>query len=140
MRMHADQVEVPDELVRRLLDSQFPHWRHLGLRRQPPMGTDHQLFRLGEDLLVRMPIYPASDGQAHTDAAWLPRLAPHLPVSVPVPVAVGLPDPTYPFSWSVVRGWRGRTRTRGTWTLKVSPGSLPWSWGRCSAWTRPGGR
>jgi aminoglycoside phosphotransferase (APT) family kinase protein len=102
MWMHTDQVEVPDELVRWLLDSQFAHWRDLPLRRLPPMGTDHQLFRLGEDLLVRMPIYRASAGQADSDAEWLPRLAPHLPVCVPVPVAVGEPGATYPFAWSVV--------------------------------------
>ena len=47
MRMHAEQVEVPNELVRGLLDSQFPQWRDLPLRRLPPLGTDHQLFRAG---------------------------------------------------------------------------------------------
>ena len=102
MRMHTDQVEVPDELVRGLLDSQFPQWRDLPLRRLPPMGTDHQLFRLGDGLLARMPIYRASAGQAENDARWLPRLAPHLPVSVPVPVVVGEPTAAYPFAWSVV--------------------------------------
>ena len=43
-------------------------------------GTDHRLFRLGEELLVRMPVYADSADQAVSDATWLPRLAPHLPV------------------------------------------------------------
>src|SRR5687768_15633015 len=102
MRMHADQIEVPDQLVRDLLDGQCPQWRDLPLRRLPPMGTDHQLLRLGADLLVRMPIYPASAGQAENDAQWLPRMAPHLPVRVPVPLVVGEPTSAYPFAWSVV--------------------------------------
>jgi aminoglycoside phosphotransferase (APT) family kinase protein len=102
MRMHADQVEVPDELVRHLLDTQFPQWCELPLSRLPPMGTDHQLFRLGTELLVRMPIYRASADQAESDARWLPSLAGHLPVSIPVPVVVGAPGRGYPFAWSVV--------------------------------------
>ena len=66
-------------------------------------GTDHRLFRLGEELLVRMPVYAGSADQAISDATWLPRLAPHLPVAVPVPVELGQPDASYPFTWSVVR-------------------------------------
>ena len=102
MPMHADEIEVPETLVRELVDRQFPQWAELPLRPVTAFGTDHRLFRLGEDLLVRMPVYAASAGQAVSDATWLPRLARHLPVAVPVPVELGDPDPTYPFSWSVV--------------------------------------
>ena len=102
MPMHADEIEVPESLVRGLVDRQFPQWADLPLRPVTAFGTDHRLFRLGEDLLVRMPVYAASADQAISDAAWLPRLAPHLPVAVPVPEVVGEPDATYPFPWSVV--------------------------------------
>jgi aminoglycoside phosphotransferase (APT) family kinase protein len=102
MPMHADEVEVPASLVRALVDRQFPTWAALPLRPVTAFGTDHRLFRLGDDLLVRLPVYAGSADQAISDATWLPRLAPHLPVAVPTPVAVGEPDATYPFAWSVV--------------------------------------
>jgi aminoglycoside phosphotransferase (APT) family kinase protein len=109
MPMHADEVEIPKSLVRTLVDRQFPQWAGLSLRPVTAFGTDHRLFRLGEELLVRMPVYAASSGQAVSDATWLPRLAPHLPVDVPVPVAVGEPDASHPFSWSVVPWLPGET-------------------------------
>lgn len=107
--MHADEIDVPLGLVRRLVDRQLPRWRDEPLTEVAEHGTDHRLFRLGEELLVRLPVYA---GQAARDAAWLPRLAPHLPVAVPVPVALGEPDADYPFPWSVVPWLPGRTVDR----------------------------
>ena len=108
-KLHADEVEVPGTLVRALVDRQFPAWSGLPLRPVAAFGTDHRLFRLGEELLVRMPVYAGSADQAQSDARWLPRLAPHLPVGVPVPVAVGEPDAAYRFAWSVVPWLPGET-------------------------------
>jgi aminoglycoside phosphotransferase (APT) family kinase protein len=111
-KMHADEVDVPRSLVRALVDRQHPEWRALPLRPVAEFGTDHKLFRLGDELLVRMPVYAGSADQAASDAAWLPRLAPHLPVELPVPVTLGEPDADYPFQWSVVRWLPGVTVDR----------------------------
>jgi aminoglycoside phosphotransferase (APT) family kinase protein len=111
-QMHADEVSVPVSLVRTLVDRQHPEWRGLPLRPVAEFGTDHKLFRLGAELLVRMPVFAGSADQAASDSAWLPRLAPHLPVDLPVPVAVGEPDAGYPFPWSVVRWLPGVTLDR----------------------------
>jgi aminoglycoside phosphotransferase (APT) family kinase protein len=111
MRMHADQVEISEQLVRELLARQLPEYAGLPLAPVAEHGTDHLLYRLGDDLLVRMPVYAGSADQAASDSRWLPVLAPHLPVAVPVPVAVGEPDESYPFPWSVVPWLRGRTPT-----------------------------
>lgn len=102
MQMHEDQVEVTEPLVRALVVRQLPQYAGQPLSAVAEHGTDHRLFRLGADLLVRMPVYAASADQALRDARWLPVLAPQLPVAVPVPVALGEPDETYPFPWSVV--------------------------------------
>lgn len=109
MPMHADEIEIPESLVRSLVDRQFPQWEGLSLRPVTAFGTDHRLFRLGEELLVRMPVYADSADQAVSDARWLPRLAPHLPVEVPVPLSTGEPGEGYPFPWSVVPWLPGRT-------------------------------
>ncbi|MDY7090430.1 MAG: aminoglycoside phosphotransferase family protein [Actinomycetota bacterium] len=79
----------------------------------PLSGTDNALFRLGDCLTARLPRAPWAVEQVATDAAWLPRLAPHLPVRVPVPVAVGRPGGDYPWSWTVVPWLGGRNPEAG---------------------------
>ncbi|WP_019544737.1 aminoglycoside phosphotransferase family protein [Streptomyces sulphureus] len=88
-------------LVRKLVDTQFPHWADLPLRLLDPAGSDHVIYRLGEKLSVRMPRHPGAVGQAEKEYEWLPRLAPCVPLAVPVPVAVGDPDFGYPWRWAV---------------------------------------
>jgi aminoglycoside phosphotransferase (APT) family kinase protein len=94
---------VDAALARRLVDSQFPQWRELPLRRLDQAGSDHVIYRLGAELSARFPRHSGAVGQAAKEAAWLPHLAPHLPLAVPVPVAVGRPDFDYPWSWGVSR-------------------------------------
>lgn len=112
--MHADEIAIDDGTVRRLVAAQFPDWASLPLRRLPPVGTDNQLFRLGDDLLVRMPrIHWAADS-AVTEHAWLPRLAPHLPLPIPAPIALGEPGEGYPWHWTIVPWIVGETPTEQT--------------------------
>lgn len=53
--MHPDEVAVRAELVRRLLAERFPRWAALPLAAVPPHGTDNVPYRLGDELLVRLP-------------------------------------------------------------------------------------
>lgn len=99
--MHADELDVDAALVRRLLRAQLPRWADLPLERVESAGTDHALYRLGDDLLVRMPRIHWAAGQPEWERRWLPRLAPHLPLAVPVPLAIGTPGEGYPWHWSV---------------------------------------
>jgi len=99
--MHADEVHTDAGLVRRLVNGQFPQWADLPIQRVPSAGTDNALYRLGDDLLARLPRRPNAASQAAKDAEWLPRLAPHLPVPVPVPMATGRLAEEYPWTWSV---------------------------------------
>lgn len=101
--MHDDEVAVDEGLVRTLLRAQFPDLAHLPLAVVEPWGTDHGIWRLGADLVVRLPRIGWADGQAGREATWLPHLAPRLPVAVPEPVAVGAPGCGYPFRWAVHR-------------------------------------
>ncbi|MFJ3794368.1 aminoglycoside phosphotransferase family protein [Kitasatospora sp. NPDC090091] len=88
-------------LVRRLVDTQFPQWAGLPLELLDPAGSDHVIYRLGEELSVRLPRHASAIGQARKEFEWLPRLAPHLPLAVPVPVGVGEPGFGYPWPWAV---------------------------------------
>jgi len=98
-------------LVRRLVDTQFPQWAALPLRLLDPAGSDHVIYRLGDEFSVRLPRHAGAIGQAEKEFHWLPRLAPHLPLAIPVPVGVGAPDFGYPWPWAVSRWLDGQVAT-----------------------------
>ncbi|MFC0003031.1 aminoglycoside phosphotransferase family protein [Micromonospora siamensis] len=100
-------VEVP--LVRRLVASQFPEWADLPIRPVDADGRDNDVFRLGGDLCVRLSRRALGARHLTTECRWLPVLAPHLTLPVPVPVGRGVPSAEYPLPWSVTRWLPGRT-------------------------------
>jgi aminoglycoside phosphotransferase (APT) family kinase protein len=99
--MHVDQLDVDVPLVRRLLAAQFPQWAELPIEPVTYGGTDNALFRLGSALVARLPIQESKVATLLKELDWLPRLAPHLPLEVPVPVAEGEPGEGYPCRWAV---------------------------------------
>ncbi|CAM3523596.1 aminoglycoside phosphotransferase family protein [Nocardioides zeicaulis] len=123
-RMHDDETTITDETVRRLVADQLPQWSTLLLRRLPPTGTDNQLFRLGDELLVRMPRVPGPAEGVAFEHTWLPRIAPHLPLPIPAPVALGEPGHGYPFAWTVVPWIEGSTPTPETFDPELWATSL----------------
>lgn len=111
--MHDDEVDVNDALVRRLLAAQMPDLADRPISLVEPWGTDNGIWRLGDDLVVRLPRISRAEEQVTRDATWLPRLSPHLPVAVPEPVAVGEPADGYPYRWAVHRWIAGDGATLG---------------------------
>ena len=81
----------------------MPAYSDAPVRRLASSGSTNALFRLGEELLVRLPRQPGGSATISKEATWLPVLGPLLPVSVPDVVAVFEPDREYPERWSVVR-------------------------------------
>lgn len=100
-RLHADEPAIDAALVRRLLAEQFPRWAELPLAEFDSPGTTNRIYRLGDDLVVRLPRVGYGVRQIEKERDWLPRLAPQLPLAIPVPLATGAPGAGYPFSWSV---------------------------------------
>jgi aminoglycoside phosphotransferase (APT) family kinase protein len=96
-------MDIDAARVRRLISTQFPRWAGLPVEQVQPGGWDNRSFRLGEDLLVRLPSAAGYAEAVAKEQRWLPVLAPQLPLPVPVPVAAGLPDAGYPWPWSVYR-------------------------------------
>ena len=106
-KMHADEFEIDIPLVQRLLAKQFPHWANLPLKPVPSAGTDNALYRLGKDMVVRLPRIDWAVGNVDKEFKWLPKLAPFLPVSIPTPLELGVPTKDYPWPWSVYRWLEG---------------------------------
>jgi aminoglycoside phosphotransferase (APT) family kinase protein len=101
--MHVDEVSTDVALARRLVAAQFPDWAQLPIEPVRSAGTDNALYRLGDDMVVRLPrIHWAVAGEDR-QREWLPRLAPLLSVDAPVLLGVGEPAEGYPWSWSVYR-------------------------------------
>jgi aminoglycoside phosphotransferase (APT) family kinase protein len=105
VRMHADQMTVPDATVRALTAEQFPRWRALPVRRIASQGTVNAIFRIGDDLAARFPLRPgdveATRRWLETETAAARELAGRTRFSTPEPVAIGDPGAGYPLPWSV---------------------------------------
>lgn len=108
-KMHADQVDIDEDLVRGLVDEQFPQWADLPLRRVDSAGTVNAIYRLGGDMVLRLPLNRSGLGDVDREEYWLPKLAPLLPLTIPTPLARGGPGDGYPFLWSVHRWLPGRS-------------------------------
>lgn len=102
-KMHADQLDIDEPLVRRLLAEQFPHWVELPIEPVASGGTENAIYRLGDDMAIRLPYRAGKTSQVDRDQRWLPFLEPHLPLPIPVPLAKGAPAKGYPAQWSVCR-------------------------------------
>lgn len=113
-KMHDDQVATDVGLVRRLLEAQQPRWAHLGIEAVSSTGTDNAMYRLGDDMVVRLPLRPSAALPVDKEHRWLPVLAPHLPLAIPVPLVRGEPTDAYPWPWSVYPWFDGEDGTRAT--------------------------
>lgn len=103
----ACPVEITSTLVESLVADQFPDWSGRLVRRVEPGGWDNRTFRLGDDLLVRLPSHARYVAQVAKEQHWLPFLGRSLPLPIPEPVALGQPALGYPWPWSVYRWLEG---------------------------------
>jgi aminoglycoside phosphotransferase (APT) family kinase protein len=104
----AAEVTIDPSIVRALLREQQADLADLPLI-EVGEGWDNKLFRLGDDLLVRVPRRAASAALIEHEQRWLPQLSPRLPLPVPVPLRVGRPGCGFPWSWSVVPWFSGQS-------------------------------
>jgi aminoglycoside phosphotransferase (APT) family kinase protein len=107
--MHADELAIDVPLVRRLLSRSFPQLASLPLEPLASTGSSNALFRLGDQLLVRLPRQPGGSATIEKEARWGPLIASGVSVALPETVAIGEPGFGYVEHWSVTRWIEGRT-------------------------------
>ncbi len=97
--MPAAEVDVSAALVAALIEEQHPDLA--APLQQVANGWDNVIFRLGEDLAVRLPRRAVAVALIEHEQRWLPELAPGLPAPIPVPVRIGAPSEAFRWPWSI---------------------------------------
>jgi len=105
--IHDNEIPIDVDLVRRLVSTQFPQYGAMPLERLGASGSTNTIFRLGDDLLVRLPRQPGGSAGIGKEQRWLPLIGRHLPVAVPEIVALGEPGCGYREHWCIVRWLEG---------------------------------
>ncbi|MEU1819381.1 aminoglycoside phosphotransferase family protein [Streptomyces roseifaciens] len=111
--MHADEADTDAGLVQGLLRAQFPEWAGLPVRRLASGGTVNAIYRVGDELTVRLPLTAGGAEGLDAEARWLAELAPLVPVPIPMVVGMGEPAEGYPWAWSVHRWIEGEVLVEG---------------------------
>ncbi|UQA96893.1 aminoglycoside phosphotransferase family protein [Streptomyces halobius] len=118
-QMHPGQRPIDGDLVRRLIDGQFPQWSGLAVEPFPSGGTVNAMYRLGDGMVVRLPLVKGGAKDVSRELEWLPRLAPRLPTGIPEVLGAGEPAEGYPWPWSVYRWLAGKHPEAGALSQPV---------------------
>ena len=100
MAIAAPDIFLDEPLVRRLLQSQHPDLAELELR-LVAHGWDNDLYRLGDDLVVRLPRRKVAVPLIEHEQRWLPSIAARVSVAVPTPARVGVASDEFPWPWTI---------------------------------------
>lgn len=102
-------LKIDVELAENLVASQFPHWRHLTIKPVKFSGWDNRTFHLGDDLTIRLPSDEEYAPQILKEFKWLPILGKSLTLQITQPLALGKPDHSYPWPWSINKWIEGES-------------------------------
>jgi len=103
------QIIINPDLARKLIDKQFPEFASLPIVSVEQQGHDNRTYRLGKDMLIRMPTAESYALKVPKEQVLLPKLAPHLTFSIPVPIKMGTPSKDYPYPFSIYKWLKGRS-------------------------------
>ncbi|WP_441248200.1 aminoglycoside phosphotransferase family protein [Kitasatospora sp. McL0602] len=113
--MIESEIEISEGLVRALLREQHPDLAELPIR-EVAGGWGNQMWRLGDELTVRMQRMDNSPETQLKERRWLPVLAPRLPLPIPTPVRDGAPSERFPKIWTVMTWVEGTPLDHGSIT------------------------
>jgi aminoglycoside phosphotransferase (APT) family kinase protein len=100
---------ITENLVKELISEQFPEYAHLPIKSVEVSGHDNRTFHLGDEMLIRLPSAKAYADKVKKEQQWLPKLASHLSLAIPTPIAFGLPSKNYPWNWSIYNWLEGKS-------------------------------
>ncbi|MCI2431092.1 hypothetical protein LM602_00845, partial [Candidatus Acetothermia bacterium] len=107
VKMHKGEIDIDTLLVKQLLTEQFPHLANKSLTVVRSTGTVNAIYRLGDDLYVRLPRLEEWAESIDNEWTWLSKLAPHISLTIPKPIARGKPTNWYPCPWAIYHWIKG---------------------------------
>ncbi|WP_042351372.1 aminoglycoside phosphotransferase APH(3') [Bacillus massiliigorillae] len=102
-------IEIHTELVKQLIQDQFPQYAHLPVYPVAKSGNDNRTFHLGDQMTVRLPSGKDYAPQVEKESTWLPHLAKHLSLPISAPIEKGKPTKDFPYEWSINKWIDGDT-------------------------------
>lgn len=101
------QPDITRSLAEKLIAEQFPEYAHLPIKSVYMQGHDNRTYRLGSDMLIRMPTEESYALKVPKEQTLLPKLAPYLSINIPVPIKMGRPSRDYPYPFSIYKWLEG---------------------------------
>ena len=121
-RIHDDEPDTTERIVRALLDSECPQWARSPVEYLATSGTDNAMWRIRlddePDLVVRLPRRPHAAArvvQEMQQLGQLERCAIRAVVDTPSVRHVGRPHDAFPHPWSVLEWIDGAD----AWSLRA---------------------
>ncbi|MBA3536567.1 MAG: aminoglycoside phosphotransferase family protein [Tatlockia sp.] len=105
--MIKESFDITPELARKLIDEQFPEFADLPIMSVEKQGQDNRTYRLGKELLIRMPTAGSYALKVPKEQDLLPKIAPYLKIAIPVPIKMGAPSQEYPYPFSIYKWLEG---------------------------------
>lgn len=102
-------MEITIELVKTLINEQFPQWSDLEIYPVTKNGHDNRTFHLGKNMSIRLPSEEAYAIQVMKENKWLPYLQKHLDYPISKPLVIGKPNHLYPYPWLINQWIEGET-------------------------------
>lgn len=97
------------DLARKLIAEQFPEYSGLPITDVEKQGYDNRTYRLGSELLIRMPTAESYSLKVSKEQMLLPQLAKHLSLNIPVPIKMGKSSAYYPYQFSIYKWLPGKS-------------------------------
>ncbi len=106
IKVPAAEVAIDAALVRVLVDHQFPEFSDLEISFLGS-GWDNENYRLGTAYQVRLPRRATAAPSLEKEMAWLPQLAPLLPLPISAAIRAGQPSALFPWHWCIIPWYEG---------------------------------
>ena len=102
------EIAITELQLKNMLDRQFPEFSNLKLQ-LIASGWDNFIYRFGTDLMIRIPRRQLGAELIGNEIVWLQRLNGQLPIDIPVPIRVGKPNNHYPWRWTIMPWFDGKS-------------------------------
>jgi aminoglycoside phosphotransferase (APT) family kinase protein len=99
----AAEVVIDESLVRDLVAAQYPQFAELDCY-QVEEGFDNALWRLGDELVVRVPRREIAATLMENELRWLPEIAGGVSLETPLPLLPGVASGRFKWPW-IIATW-----------------------------------